>query len=267
MSKPESVYVPSRIMAVAETRRILALALLALFLGCGHPGGHLPEGSYERGLAEYEGGAVLEAIEDLKLFIRRNPQDPLAPDAQFMVGKSYMETQDYPVAAVEFEILQVDYPRSPLTDDAGYLEAMCYAKQVADYRLDQTSTELAVEKLTNYLRAHPTGKFVAEAQDELTKLQGVLDRKRYEAAAFYAGRGYYEASQRVLRNVMEDSPDSPIRPEMLLLMGDLEIKLGEFDSAERHLRELVDRWPDNRLAGSAEKRLDRLEKARHEDDS
>lgn len=250
----------------AERRVLLLLVPLSLLFACGNPGGHLPEGTYERGAAEFEGGALLEAIEDLKLFIRRNPQDPLAPEAQFLVGKAYMGTEDYPVAAVEFEILQVDYPRSPLTDDASYLEALCYAKQAPDYRLDQTTTQVAVQKLANYLRMHPGGKYTAEAQDELQKLQGQLDRKRFEAAEFYKRRGYFDAAHQVLSNVMQESPDSPLRPQMLLLMGELETIIGNYDSAARNLQELMNRWPDGDLYGSAQKQMDKLEEKRQEDE-
>lgn len=261
----------SKLCAADRCMRAAALVILAFVVAsagaCGHPGGHLPEGSYERGQAEYDGGALLDAIEDLKLFIRRNPQDPLAPDAQFLVGKAYMETEDYPVAAVEFEILQVDYPGSPLADDASYLEAMCYAKQAPDYRLDQTITQQAVTKLRGYLQSHPDGKYLEEARSELTELQGRLDRKRLEAAEFYEGRGYHDSARQVLENVMQDSPDSPLRPEMLLLMGEIEMELEDYDGAERSLRELTDRWPDHRLAKRAQKRLDEITRSRREDDS
>jgi outer membrane protein assembly factor BamD len=239
----------------------LSALLLLGGIGCSHPWNALPEGSYERGKAEAEGGASLDAIEDLKLFIRRNPQDPLADDAQFLVGKTYMETEDYPVAAVEFEIMQVDYPNSELVDDAAYLEALSYVRQVPDYRLDQTITKKAMDKLDHYLKTYPSGKHLKEARDELDQLQAKLDRKHYDSAAFYKRRGHLVAANQVLDNILKESPNSQLRPQVLLLKGQTEFKLKNYKDAVTALRELVDRWPDSKIRGKAESLLKKAEKA------
>ena len=239
---------------------LLGLLLVGAF-GCSHPWNALPEGSYERGKSEAEGGATLDAIEDLKLFIRRNPQDPLADDAQFLVGKSYMETEDYPVAAVEFEIMQVDYPSSELADDAAYLEALSYVKQVPDYRLDQTITKKAMDKLNHYLKTYPSGKHVKEVHDELDQLQAKLDRKHFDSAAFYERRGHLVAANQVLENILEESPNSPLRPKILMLKGQTDLKLKNYQDAVTALRELVDRWPDFVDHGKAERLLKKAQKA------
>ncbi len=242
---------------------ILALAgilLLAVLGGCGHPWSKLDEGSYERGLSEAEGGAPQQAIDDLKLFIRRNPQDPHADDAQFLVGKAYMDLKDYPVAAVEFEILQVDYPTSELTDDAAYLEALCYVKQVPDYRLDQTVTYKAVDKLQTYLKKYPSGKHVAEVHDHLARLQNQLERKRFEEAAFYKRRGFLDAAHQVFQNILDDNPSTDFRPRILMNLAEIEVDLENYEDAERHLEEVVRRWPDGPEHGRAERLLKKVRK-------
>ncbi len=245
------------------TRLLLFMVglLLVSGLGCSHPWNSFPEGSYERGKSEAEGGSPLAAIDDLKLFIRRNPQDPLADDAQFLVGQSYMETEDYPVAAVEFEIMQVDYPSSELADDAAYLEALAYVKQVPDYRLDQTITKKAMDKLEHYLKTYKSGKHLSEARDELGQLQANLDRKHFDSAAFYKRRGRLAAADQVLENILNESPNSRLRPKILMMKGETDFELKKFDKAAVALRELIDRWPDHQDKGRAEKLLKKVEKA------
>ena len=264
MTKHGSEWRLFRKRAYTEFFLFLSLVSMLILSGCGHPWSRLEEGSYERGLSEAEGGAPQQAIEDLKVFIRRNPQDPRADDAQFLVGKSYMELEDYPVAAVEFEILQVDYPGSELADDGAYLEALCYVKQVPDYRLDQTVTYKAVKKLQAYLKKHHDGKFVKEARDELSELQDQLERKSFEEASFYKRRGNLDAAHQVFQNILANNPSTPLRAAILLMQGEIDLKLENYDEAQTHLQEIVKRWPEVREAKKAEKLLKKVETARKE---
>ncbi len=264
MRKRGNAWRPWRPRGFVEFVLLAGLSGALLLGGCSRPWSKLEEGSYERGRSEVEGGALQQAIDDLKLFIRRNPQDPRAAEAQFLVAKAYMDMDDYPVAAVEFEILQVDYPTSSFTDAAAFLEAMCYAKQVPDYRLDQTVTYKAVEKLQNYLRQHPSGEHVEEARQELAKLQDQLERKHFEEAAFYKRRGYLDAAHQVFENILSENPSTERRPRILLNLAEIDFKLENFDEAQRHLQEIIQRWPESSERRQAEKLLKKIEKKRAE---
>ena len=241
---------------------LLALGLMA---GCGSPGGNFPVGSYERGEAEFEGGAHLDAIDDLKLFVRRNPQDDLADNAQFLVGRAYMEMEDYPVAAVEFEILRADYPNSEKAAESFYLEGVCWYEQVPDFRLDQTSTERAIELFTRYLSTYPDSEFREQGQEKLDELWLHMDKKRLANVRTYRQLGRPEPAYQVVMNLMEARPNSQLRPDMLLMRGELAYQLEEYDDAARTLNELVQSYPDSDHHKDAKKLLERVDKIRSDD--
>jgi outer membrane protein assembly factor BamD len=226
-----------------------------LLAACGHPGKDLPAGSFERGMAEAEGGAYLDAVEDLRLFIRRNPTGERADDAQYQIGLARMAQGYFPVAAVEFEILRTDYPNSDLVDDAYYMEGMCYAEQVPDLRLEQSVTRRAVSHLQRYLREFPNGKHREEVEAKLDELNRHLDRKALASVELYRRLHRPQAAQVTLAAILEERPASPLRPEMLLLAGDLHRELRDIAAAQESWARLVAEYPEHPLSEQARKRL------------
>jgi outer membrane assembly lipoprotein YfiO len=238
-----------------SSRRLAVCLVAALAFGCGHPGKQFPAGSLERGQAEFEGKRWAQAVETLKQFIRRNPRDARADDAQFLIGQTYMGAREYPLAAVEFEILRNDYPLSELVDDAYFLEGIAYARQRPNYRLDQKVTHRALEHLRRYLTQFPTGKHRDEVQAEILALQGHLDFKRLEQARQYIALHRLEAAAIVIDGLLEASAESPQRPDALLLRGQVADRLGHLAEALEFWSELVERYPDHQAASRARRLL------------
>lgn len=215
----------------------------------------MPEGSFERGFAEFEDEAYLEAIDDLKLFIRRNPTDPRSDDAQFFIGRAHQERFDFPVAAVEFEILRKDYPNSDWFDEAYYQQGMCYVEQVPRYELEQSVTRDAIAHFQRYLRDVPDGAFQNEAQKQVDELQLILDEKRMEAVRHYL-RVHQPGAARVYLDVfLDERPDSPFAAEALFMSAKVRRQLADFEGARQNLEELVQRFPEHKLASRAQREL------------
>lgn len=233
-------------------RRVLACGLLLLGLGaCAHPGKDLPVGSYERGVAELEGEHYLDAIEDLKLFLRRNPTDELADDAQFAVAQAYQRSGDHAVAAVEYEILRKDFPTSELAEEAFYQEGMCYVEQVPPIELEQSATRRALAHFQRYLAEYPDGERHGDAQEQIDQLSRHLDRKELEAARLYARLGNWRAVEVTLAASLAAGTGSELRPDMLLLRGRALRKLDREEEARAVFRELVEQHPGHPLAARA----------------
>jgi outer membrane assembly lipoprotein YfiO len=233
------------------------VALLAL-CACGAPGKHLPVGTYERGEAEFHGKRYTLAIEDLKLFVRRNPKDPSAAQAQFLVAQCYMEAKEYALSAVEYEILRNDYPNTDLADDAFFLEGISYARQRPNYRLDQKVTQKAVEHFQKYLAQFPTGRHREQTQQELDALELHLARKRLEQARQYWSLRQYGAAALVLDDLLEASKESTLRPDMLLLRGRVALRQHDSERARTCLGEVLSRYPQHPTAGAAKELMHKL---------
>ncbi len=231
---------------------------LLLFAGCSGAAGKLPVGSYERGIAEFEDEHYFEAIEDLKLFVRRNPTDPKVDEAQYQIAMARYKDKDYPVAAVEFEILRTDYPNSARVDDAWYMEGLCYRQQAPSLAHDQTPTRRALEHFQRYLRQFPNGARHEDAEREALALQERLDRKRLQAAVLYRRLGRPRAALVTLEALLEDRPDSVLRPEMLWMAGNLALATGDADMAGDYWQKIVDESPESTFGPQATKALAEL---------
>ena len=241
-------------------RILLAAAFLLIFIGCSGGAKNFPVGSYERGVAEFESEHYFEAVEDLKLFVRRNPTDSKVDEAQYHIGLSRFEDKDYPVAAVEFEILRTDYPNSARIDDAWYMEGLCYRKQMPSIERDQTITKKALDHFRRYLANFPNGTRRSDVQAQVDELQEVLDRKRLAAALLYERLGRTKAALVTLEALIADRSDSKLMPEMLLRAGDLASRLNDDEAARGYLERAVADDPDGEFGRRAQQKLERLEK-------
>ncbi len=244
----------TRVLGVA----MLGITLAVVLAACGPPVGDLQPGTFERGKVECEHGFHTEGIEDLKLFIRRNPTHPEADDAQFTVGMCYFEAEDYPLAAVEFQIMRADYPDSDLLCDAFYQEGLCYSKQVPPIRLEQTATQTAIAHFERFMRSHPECGQLSEVRGEVERLRLHLDRKQVHIAKNYLRWNQPRAAQITANALLLDRPDSPVRPEALFVLGKASAKLDEAEEARAAWQEIVTRFPEHELANEAQDLLDSI---------
>lgn len=236
----------------------VAAVLFAGGIGCSHPGSGMPVGSYERGIAEYEGERYLDAVQTLRLYVRRNPTDPRVDEAQYHIGLARFENDEYAVAAVEFEILRNDYPNSELIEDAWIMEGMCYVEQVPSIHHEQSITRRALDHFRRYLQEFPNGERRADALEQVEALQLHLDRKRMSGIRLYERMGRTEAALVSAEAMLADRPDSQLRPEALMLAADLHAELGEMDEARRLWREILDDHGTHELAPEAQSKLARV---------
>lgn len=252
--------VSTRRVGISFALPMIIVALIGLMVpGCSGSGGGFASGSFERGQEQYEKESWYEAVEDLRLFIRRAPTDPRAAEAQYMIGMARYYDEDYPVAAVEFEILRNDYPTSELADDAWYMQGMCYVEQVPRTDLDQTPTRQAVEHFVRYLREHPAGKHRTEVEAELDKLNRHLDQKELDAARLYRNMGRWQAAAVTIDTMLETRPNSELRPEMLLLAAEVHIRRIELSEARENYRQFLRDYPDHERAKEARRGLERID--------
>lgn len=241
-----------------ESRSLFLVVLLLVALlpsACSHPGKGLETGSIERGLAEFEGERWFDAVETLKLFVRRNPTDPRVDEAQYHIGLARFEDEDYPVAAVEFEILRKDYPSSPRVEDAWYMEGLCYVKQVPPIHLEQAVTRKALDHFRSYFAAFPNGERRSEMEREALALQRHLDEKDLATVRLYRKLGKPAAALITLDVVLEERRASELRPQMLFLAGELHRDLEQQAEARAAWDQLVNEFPEHELSRRAQRAL------------
>jgi len=97
---------------------------------------------YDSTLALYRKEKYEEAIADFKNFIKKYPKSPLADNAQYWIGESYMILKQYEQAILAFQRVIKKYPKGNKVPNAILRQALAF------YEIkDKTSAKLLLKKL------------------------------------------------------------------------------------------------------------------------
>jgi len=243
------------------------LALLAgwiLLLGAGLLGGcgagnPYPKGSFERARFFVEKDKHIEAVAALETFVRHNPTDSLASEAQYLKAMVYMDTHEYPLAAVEFQILRKDYPTSDRVEDALFQEGVAYFKQVGRVERDVTGALEARRHFLQFSQEYPDSKHMPEVQKYMQEISDLMVRKRLQQARVFWQLKRYEAVKVTLGTALEEEGGSSLLDEVLWERARAVSKLDDPDEAARMYEQIISEFPDSRFRDRAQSALKELD--------
>ncbi len=243
--------------------RARSMALAAAFCGglaaggCGTTNPH-PAGSLERAQHYQQRGKGREAVAALDQFLRRDPPDSVAVAAQAMKARAYMGLEEYPLAAVEWQILRQEYPGTGEAAESLYEEGLCELRQVGRLQRDVTPAQRARNLLRRYLQQHPAGPRAADARARLQEISDLLVRKKLGEIQVYRRLGRPEAAGIVLDALIENESESSLLPQLLLLRGELALRARQPETAVRAFTRLVEDHPQSPQAARARRELSKL---------
>ncbi len=251
------------------SHRTLTLALAAggallLVAGCGLHNPY-PAGSFERGAHYAENGNNVEAVQALESFVRHNPTDSLAAEAQFLKASAYMEMAEFPLAAVEFQILRKDYPVSDRVEDAFFMEGVAYLSQVGSVERDLTGAIEARRHFVRFLAEFPSSTWVPEARAHLQEISDMMVAKRMGQARVFGQLGQHEAVAITLDHILREEAGSNLIEDVIWERARVARRLDDRDTAVEMYRRLLDEYPEGTFAGRAQRNLRKLEEEAAED--
>jgi outer membrane assembly lipoprotein YfiO len=247
-----------RILAGSWVFVALLLGALWGMTGCGASNPH-PVGSYERGVFFADQGKDIEAVAALESFIRSNPTDSLTAEAQYLKGMTYMIMGEYPLAAVEFQILRKDYPISLRVEDALFQEGVAYLEQVGKIERDITGAYEARLHFLKFSQEYPHSERMPEATAYMEEISNLMVRKRMEQIKIYKQLRRYEAVAITLDDILVEEPGSSLIPDVLWERARIAERLDDPDVAARSYERLISEYPDSRYTGRASKALKSLD--------
>ena len=247
---------PAGILGLVWTCLGLAVLAVGSGPGCGAGNPH-PPGSYERGVYFAEHGKEVEAVAALESYVRRNPTDSLASEAQFLKAMTYMKTREFPLAAVEFQILRKDFPTSPRVEDAYFQEGLAYLGQVGKVERDFSGATEARLHFQKFLEVYPGSTHLAEARQTLQHISDLMVQKRLQQIRVYQQLNQHEAVALTLDVVLAQEAGSTLLDQVLWVRAETAAELDRPEEARRFYQRLVDEFPESDLARKASGRLDR----------
>jgi len=218
---------------------IIPLALVLALAACSG-GGEVVSGK-TKGDLSFEKGDYTGSIEHYRKYLEIELGAADVWLAQYMMARAYYESEDYPTAALEFEIFKRNYPRSDSLEAAAYYEALCWFQQSPSYDRDSTPTHQALRKLEDYLLDYPNGQYQDAARSKLAELNDKLARKTLSIARFYHRLSRLDAAVLYYEKLLREQPESSLVGEALEDFERLRRDQGRVTEAEE-LADLRARW-------------------------
>jgi outer membrane protein assembly factor BamD len=162
-------------------------------------------------------GRAILLIEQIAPAFKGKPQ---AEKLFYMYSQSLYKTEQYGLAAYQFESFSSAYPKSEKAEEAFYLSAKCYANISPRYSLDQVDTNKALAKMQEYIDRYPESKNMDEANEITRVLRNKLEQKAFENAKQFNTISDYKASIVALDNFIVDFPGTPYKEDALYIKLD-----------------------------------------------
>ena len=192
------------------------------------------------------------------------------PNVGFNTAYANYYDKSYKLAGHQFKNFAVSFPKDPRAEEAAYMSALCYYEGSMDYNLDQSSTELAINELQEFLNNYPNSERSKNITQLIDELAYKLEFKAYENGRQYYNMGEYKAASVALENVLEDFPSTKLRPKIydyimksryeLALKSVYTLKEERIESALTYTRLVEKELPNSEYSKTAVELRTKLEK-------
>lgn len=236
----------------------LGCALVLVVGACGSTN-PFPPGSYERGVHYQENGRRTEAAEAFAAYLRSEPSDSLAAEAQYRKALCYQELEQYPLAAVEYQILRKDYPMSQRVEDAYFAEGVCYLGQVDRVERDLTGVDQARRHFLEFARKYPESEHMPEVETYMQEMSDMVVRKRLGAVHVYRQLGRNRAAGITLDDIIATEPNSALIDQAMIWRAEISTKTGDWEVGIDMCYAIINDYPDSKYVKRAEKILAELQ--------
>lgn len=197
-----------------------------------------------------------------------------APNVVFNSAYANYYDKNYKLAGHQFKSFSVSFPQDSRREEAAYMSALCYYNGSMDYNLDQSSTELAINELQDFLTNYPNSERGKNINSMIDELSYKLEFKAYENAKHYYKMGDYKSVGIAFENVLEDFPSTKLRPKIydymmnaryLLAQNSVyDLKEERIESALAFTKQVEKELPNTEYAKTAADLRVKLEKERQQ---
>lgn len=247
----------------------LFILLLVLVFGACGPFNKLEKSTnweelYEGANKYYQDGEYNKAIilYDKVLPVIRGSEK--AELADYNYANCHFKTKRYIEAAGYFSNFYRTYSRSPLAEEALFMNAYSLYLDAPDFNLDQQSSQEAVAAIQNFVTRFPGSASFERAMEMLEDLESRFEEKAYhEAAMYYRLKDglypgdFYRACIVNFQNFAKDYPESKYNEELaykLVEVGYIYAENSVFVKKEERLNDALKfatnfqrRYPDSKF--------------------
>ncbi|WP_232798439.1 tetratricopeptide repeat protein [Salinibacter altiplanensis] len=215
----------------------------------------------------YQGGRYADAGSEFQALAEAHPETTRGQEALFWGGDTFYQQNQFGEARRLFQQYLDTNPDTPQRAGAQYALAWTHFKQrrfgpaaqsfrrfLDTYEGDSTS-EVPYQQDARLRLADCY--FALKQYDDARAAYDRVSGKGTEYALYQGGRALYYAGRPAdaldrLRRFVEDSPDSPLRPDALYRIGDIHFQEQRYGAARAAFTQLLDEHPEHARAAEAQ---------------
>ena len=222
-------YIAPMITRVFLTAMLCAAALFASCTSVFDASNKSPEEIFARALTEFKKNELFEAQRLFDIVRLQYPTSPLVDDAQYYLAEVNFKRREYILAAYNYNYVRRAYPQSEFAKESMRKAALCYVELSPPYDRDQKYTREAIVSLTEFREVYPADSTFADST--ITLLQHKLAERDFRAAEQY--RVLYSPRSALVYYdaVIDEHPTSEFCEPALVGKAEILVKLKRYDEA------------------------------------
>lgn len=250
-----------RVFTNSIVRIVFACTLLVWVWGCvgSMPSiPNTPEAVLEKGDRYFKERDYFKSIELYRNFTSRYPGHDRSDYAQFKLAESYFHDRQYPLAAVEYQILLGNYNYSEYVDDALLKIGLCFYHESPKPPRDQQKSHDALSRLNQFVQTYPNSDLADEAHQHIKLIHAKLAEKEFQNGKYYFKRKKMRAALIYFDKIIEKYPDNPFWARALFYKGVILQQKGEKDEAMRFIAQVLAYPEELDVKDEARERLEEM---------
>jgi outer membrane protein assembly factor BamD (BamD/ComL family) len=140
--------------------------------------------------------------------VQTYPNARRAPDAQWALGRYYVNEKDWPKATTAFDYLAKQYPNSEWYAGARYFTAYTRYRQVKGTRYDPGIVREARSRFVSYVKDFPTGQWRADAERLICILDNIAAQYLLNVANWYVDQDKCWSARYYLEKLLSLYPNT-----------------------------------------------------------
>ena len=190
--------------------------------------------TYNEGLKELESGDVLYAAKKFNEVEIMFPQSKWAAKSTLMAAYAYYSQDYYYDAIEELKIFLRKYPKHENIDYANYMMALAYYEQIVDEKKDLNSILLSKEKFKFVINEFPETDYALDAKFKLDLINDILASKEMYLGRYYFDKKKWIPAINRFRKVVDDYNRTIYIEEALHRLVEVYYTIGLVDEAAKY---------------------------------
>ncbi|MEW6587354.1 MAG: outer membrane protein assembly factor BamD [Nitrospirota bacterium] len=219
-----------------------------------------PEKAFARANEQFDKKDYEQARATFLEVKNRDMTKKYAPLAQLKIADSYVKEEETELAVAEYRKFLEAYPDHQYASYAQYQIATVYFEQIEGPERGYGGAAKALEEFEKLKKLYPRNPYRDVVDLKIEKCKNVIAEYEYLVGSFYYKKGSYAAAIGRFEGLLKQYPDYKGEPQALYYAGLSYKNLGQKEKAVEYLARLIEKYPGNKLSGSAKKEIASLKK-------